>query len=158
MRPSVAVVALLLALPLAAAGGTTGAEQLRVVARDVASPFPVSKVALFDDAAVFRVDLDAGAVVVVDAESDPDTPFYVRYHPWDRPETQAPVPSSRQSPTLSGAKATSWRVEIDPAAGVDVRIAALFHGHLGDRDGRAWSFTLTDVSDGSPCAAGACLP
>lgn len=150
--------ATLLLLPATWGTGVTGAEQLRVIQRDVASPFPFAKVGLVDDSVVYRVDVDPGAVVVVDAEGTTRSPFYLRYHPWGAAETQSSIPSWRQSPTLSGADATSWRVEVDPAAGARIEVRVLFHGHLGDRDGRAWPFTLTDVTDGSPCVAGACLP
>lgn len=152
------LVVALLALPFVAGDATTATEQVRVVARAIAAPTPLAAVTTFGDAAVYRVDVAAGAVVVVDAHAAETAPFFLRYHPWSSPETQSPLPSSHQSPILSGAKAAAWRVEVDPAGGVDVRVNVRFHGHAGDRDGTPWPFTLTDVSDGPACAVGVCLP
>lgn len=153
---AVLTIAILAAPSLAAAASVTGTEQVRYVTRTLASPFPFAKVAFFSDQAAWRVDVDAGAVVVVDASSNDTAPFHLRFHRWDEPAPSSLVPSSRQAPSLAGPGA--WRVEVDPAAGARVHIQVRFHGHIGDAEGRAWPFTLTDVARDPGCGLGACLP
>ena len=157
------VLFLLLVAPLvASAASVTTTDETRHVARAVASPTPLPAplgvVSLLSDRVVWRVDVDPSAVVVVDARSADAAPFWLRFEPWDAPTPQSPVPSSRQAPTLSGAVAQAWRVEVDPAFGVDVDVVVRFHGHVGDADGRPWPFTLTDVRNDGGCAQGSCLP
>lgn len=163
MRASLTLVLLLVAVPLVVdAGSVTTTDVTRHVARTLASPTPLQPpldaLSLFSDRVAWRVDVDPSAVVVVDARSTDAAPFWLRFHPWDAPTPQSPVPGARQSPTLSGAVAQAWRVEVDPAAGVNVDVVVRFHGHVGDAGGRPWPFTLTDVRDDGGCAQGSCLP
>lgn len=157
------VLALLLLLaPLVAASAVSTTDATRLVTRTLASPTtlpaPLDAVTLLSDHAAWRVDIDPSAVVVVDARASDATPFWLRFHPWDAPTPQSPVPGARQSPTLSGAVASAWRVEVDPALGADVRITVRFHGHVGDAAGRPWPFLLTDAESSRGCAQGTCLP
>ena len=163
MRRLSLFLALLVALPLvASAASVTTSDVTRHVTRTLASPTPLpaplDTVALLSDRVAWRVDVDPSAVVVVDARSSDAAPFWLRFHPWGDTTPQSPVPSSRQSPTLSGAVATAWRVEVDPAVGANVDVVVRFHGHVGDVGGRAWPFTLTDVQNDGGCAQGQCLP
>lgn len=95
--------------------------------------------------------------MVVDARSSDAAPFFLRYHPWGKTGPQSPLPGAAHSPTLSGAVAPAWRVDVDPAVGVDVKIVVRFTGRIVDEDGRAWPFTLTDLPPPS-CPEGTCLP
>lgn len=161
-RQALVALALVVLLPLVAAASVRTADETRHVTRVLASPTPLppplDAVALLSDRAAWRVDVDASAVVVVDARSTEAAPFWLRFHPWGEPSPQSPLPGARQSPTLSGALAPAWRVEVDPALGAGVDVVVRFHGHVGDATGRPWPFLLTDVEDGRGCAQGTCLP
>lgn len=159
--PAVTLVALLL-IPILAAGATvTTTDTTRHVTRSVASPTPLpdpfSAFDILGDQAAWRVDVDPVAVVRIDATADDLAPFHLRAAPWGERATASPVPGARQSFTLDGEVARVWRVEVDPALGVDVDVKVRFHGHLVDTDGRAWPFTLTDLPRAT-CPQGSCLP
>lgn len=158
-----AILVALVALPaLAGAASVTATDVTRHVTGRLASPTPVptpmGDLALFSDRAVWRVEIDPLAVVVVDASANDTSPFFLRYHPWDEPSFQSPIPGSRQTPTLDGSEARAWRVEVDPAAGANVHVKVRFRGHAGSDGGAAWPFTLTDVATERPCVRELCLP
>lgn len=165
MRPTTPAVALvaLLVLPLLAAGATvTTTDTMRHVTRSVATPTalpdPLSAFEILSDQAAWRVDVDPSAVVRIDAQADDLAPFHLRAAPWGERAAASPVPGARQSFTLDGEVSRAWRVEVDPALGVDVDVEVRFRGHLVDDDGRAWPFTLTDLPRASTCPQGSCLP
>lgn len=135
----------------------------RRVDRVTASPGPVAGAGVLSDMSVYLVNLSAGAaapgtVVQADASSAVTTPFFLRYHRPADPPQGALLPSSQQSLLLPGPGL--WYVEVDPAAGVDVHIVAVFRGFVGDPDGGApAAFALGDVEIDRACVQpGACLP
>lgn len=160
--PAVTLVALLM-LPLLAAGATvTTTDTTRHVTRSVASPTPLpdplSAFDLLGDQAAWRVDVDPIAIVRIDAHADDLAPFHLRAAPWGERAAASPLPGAHQSFTLDGDVSRVWRVEVDPALGVEVDVVVRFRGHLVDEDGRAWPFTLTDLPRASTCPQGSCLP
>lgn len=155
----------LVALAAVAAAGMTSAtppEQSYYgehVERLVASPgpVPVAGSSLLSDVTTFRVDLDPGVVVQVDADENQTALFYLRYHdPGGMPQG-SPLPSLHETLLLEGPG--TWMVDVDPAAGVGVDIFVQLRGFVGDPDGGvAAPFALSETVD-IPCLApGACLP
>lgn len=146
---------------MAAGGSVTTTDATRHVKRLVASPTPLDTpfwtFTPLSDRASWKVEVDPMGVVLLDARSSDTSPFFLRYHPWGESGPSSPLPGAAHSPTLSGAVARAWRVDVDPAAGVGVEITVRFTGRLIDDEGRAWPFTLTDVPMPS-CPEGTCLP
>lgn len=129
-----------------------------MVQRLVGTPTPLGPATLLSDQAAWRLDAPSGAVVLVDAASGPNSPFYLRVHRIGEPEPTVSYPATQQSFLIPAGGA--WRVAIDPAAGAAVEITVSFRGAYTDIDrGAAAAFTLTELEKGRGCVVpGVCLP
>ena len=148
----------LLAAPALVADGPseTGVRFDKRIERLVATPTPFGPLLALGDAAVWRVDVPSSAVVLVEAWGNDTAPFHFRF------ERTGSAPSTFFVPTThAGAILTSgsWRVTVDPAAGVAVDIHVSFRGQAGGAGGGATPFTLTQIANDNPCLfPSVCLP
>lgn len=148
----------LLAAPslLADEAGETGSRFDKKVERLVAMPTPIGPLLVLGDAAVWRVDIPASAVVLVEAWSEETSPFYYRYERMGSAPSTFFVPSTHAGSILPPG---AWRVTIDPAGGVAVDINVRFLGQTGGVGGGPNEFTLTTIANDNPCLlATVCLP
>jgi hypothetical protein len=113
---------------------------------------------VLDDGHVWEVDVPVGAQVFVHAQGDVGSLFYLRWQGPGAPSAPLVAAPALEDGTTLGTG--TWRVTVDPAGGVAVRVVVTFTGTYGDVDGGAPApFTLRDVKGGSPCVVpGACLP
>lgn len=146
------ILAVLFTPTLAWAENATQRE--RHVDRLVASP--TSTPTMLSDRSWYRVEVNTGTVVAVDATSTGTAVFSLKYNRWGDPPGGSPIPSTRQGALL---RAGIWSVVIDPDAGADVHITILFHGHASDVTGAPAAFVLNDVAVDRACVTPeVCLP
>lgn len=152
MRQIRAWLIVLLLLPALAVAENTAHKERRLD-RLVASP---TNAATLSDQSWYRVEVENGTVVTIDATASGTSLFSLKYNKWNQPQGGSPLPSARQGALL---QAGIWSVVIDPAAGADVHITILFDGHVSDITGAPAPFALNDVAVDRACATPeVCLP
>lgn len=126
----------------------------RRIERLVGSPTPLGPARALSDQAAWNITLDDATVVWIEARAAGQSPFFLTT---DCSGTVVFGPSTHEGRLCT--RPGTWRVEVDPAGGVAVDITIRFRGHVGDLDGAASAFQLTDsLADEACVVPGVCLP
>lgn len=153
MRPSPAVLILLLALSVPAFASSGAAFDERIT-RMVGTPTPLGPALVASDRSSWAITLDEVAYVVILAEAPLNSPFYLTASCVPAIIT---APASRQS--IACGSAGTHTIQIDPAGGVAIDITVRFRGHIADRSGAPYAFGFERTSGGLACVVpGVCLP
>ncbi|HUR69868.1 MAG TPA: hypothetical protein VM370_11540 [Candidatus Thermoplasmatota archaeon] len=123
------------------------------VERLIASPTPAGPLILLNDEASWVITIPEPTEVLVEAQSAADEPFYLTT---DCRASVIVLPTSHDAVLCHpGVR----RLQVDPAAGVDVDIIVRFRGHVVDLPGASSEFELVDRPASASCVVpGVCLP
>lgn len=126
------------------------------VERLVASPTPAGPVLLLSDAATWDLTLATPAIVWIDARATGGSLFLLTT---DCGPLGVSAPASHDVRICS--RPGTWKIQVDPAAGVAVDILVRFRGYTHDVGGAPAAFALegTSAPDATRCVVtGVCLP